>query len=172
MVWLNLLWGMCGALAMDGLDIAKAVRQDHCFPWRDRDTKEPVWRTEYIVMVIINAAVGGLVASAMGLTDPHGISPWVAVGLGAGGMATLQKATAQIPLTDPPASASISASPVDSQPRGPLDEALRALQTGAPLSQSSNGDTGYESSNSGTASTDTAPLPPSLHQPQPEGGAD
>ncbi len=163
MVWLNLLWGMCGALAMDGLDIAKAVRQDHCFPWRDRDTKEPLWRTEYIVMILINAAVGGLVASAMGLTDPHGISPWVAVGLGAGGMATLQKATAQVPLTDPPTSS--AADPMDSQPRETLDEALRTVQTGTPPSQSPNGNTDYNGSNSGTA-----PPPSSLHQP--EGGAD
>lgn len=99
MVWMNLLWGMCGALAMDGLDVSNHVRQRHCFPWRDPETNAPLWRTEYIVMVIINACVGALVSAGMALTDPHGISPWVAIGLGAGGMTTLQKAAGHIPLT-------------------------------------------------------------------------
>jgi hypothetical protein len=98
--WLNVLWGVCGALAMDGLDISNHVRRRHCFPWRDPRTKQPLWRTEYLVMVLINAGVGGLAAGAMALTAPHGISPWVAVGLGAGGMATLQKASGHIPLTE------------------------------------------------------------------------
>ncbi|MFE9451824.1 hypothetical protein [Streptomyces sp. NPDC006739] len=169
MVWLNLLWGMCGALAMDGLDIAKAVRQDHCFPWRDRETKEPLWRTEYIVMVLINAAVGGLVASAMGLTDPHGISPWVAVGLGAGGMATLQKATAQIPLTEPPAAGRVEPSHLQET----WEEPVRALRSGTPPPQNTSGDAEHEGTSSGIPGTDAAsPTPPRLHQPQPEGGVE
>lgn len=169
MVWLNLLWGMCGALAMDGLDIAKAVRQDHCFPWRDRETKQPMWRTEYIVMVLINAAIGGIVASAMSLTDPHGISPWVAIGLGAGGMATLQKASAQLPLTDPAAARRGEPSYL----QGTLDDSARTLQSGAPPPQNANGDTEYEGTSSHTSSTDAAsPASPRLHRPQPEGGSE
>jgi hypothetical protein len=152
MAWMNLLWGMCGALAMDGLDISNHIRNPanrHRFPWRDKETNEPLWRTEFIVMVVINASVGATVAAGMGLTDPHGISPWVAIGLGAGAMTTLQKAAGHIPLVGPTTepSASTPSSPASDSAehdadKHPSTEQGRQVNHVRPASREIDGDDG------------------------------
>lgn len=103
MVWVNLLWGVCGALVMDGFDVSQHIRKRHCLPWDDPRGAESSWRVEYAIMVVINAAIGGIVAIGMALSDPATMTPWIAIGLGAGGMAAFQKITGHIELAGDPA---------------------------------------------------------------------
>jgi hypothetical protein len=102
MVWLNVLWGMFGAIAMDGLDCAATLKRTHRFPWIDPAGVERPWLKEYLAAIIINLLAGSGTAVAMGETAPHGISAWIAIGLGAGGSATLEKAIGKVTLDQPP----------------------------------------------------------------------
>ncbi|MER6515104.1 hypothetical protein ABT158_50470 [Nonomuraea sp. NPDC001636] len=95
MGWMFALWGLGGGLAIEALDFIKAVRRvGHGWPWR---YPYGPGGGPYLVSVLGRAAASAVVAGAAG-ASVNGMTPLIAVGLGAAAPLILEKLSQQIPV--------------------------------------------------------------------------
>ncbi|MEQ4725014.1 hypothetical protein [Nonomuraea sp. B19D2] len=95
MGWMFALWGLGGGLAIEALDFIKAVRRvGHGWPWR---YPYGPGGGPYLVSVLGRAAASAVVAGAAG-ASVNGMTPLIALALGAAAPLILEKLSQQIPV--------------------------------------------------------------------------
>lgn len=114
-----LYWGAFGGFAMEALDFVRAVRWHRTLPWKVESSSigpGPTSQTPrreirpgeenlpapgvaaYGVAALLRVVVGGGVAAAVAASPPHGVTPWIAMIVGAGALTVLEKITSLVPL--------------------------------------------------------------------------
>ncbi|MFE0153666.1 hypothetical protein ACFWY5_41480 [Nonomuraea sp. NPDC059007] len=92
--WIWALWGLGGGLAVEVLDFVKAVRRVKGWPWASPD--EP-GAGPYLLSVLGRAAAAAVVAGAAG-ASVTGMTPLIALALGAAAPLILEKLSQQVPM--------------------------------------------------------------------------
>ncbi|RSM99528.1 hypothetical protein DMB42_42265 [Nonomuraea sp. WAC 01424] len=107
--WVFALWGLGGGLAIEALDFIKAVRRvGHGWPWR---YPYGPGGGPYLVSVLGRVVASAVVAGAAG-ASVNGMTPLVALSLGAAAPLILEKLSQQIPVhADLPMATPAAASP-------------------------------------------------------------
>jgi hypothetical protein len=122
--WVFALWGLGGGLAIEVLDFIKGVRRVHTWPWR---YPYGPGGGPYLVSVLGRAAASALIAGAAG-ASVNGMTPLIAVALGAAAPLILEKLSQQIPVQAglPATISTIAAPPAADTPTLPQDPPARS----------------------------------------------